>query len=137
MNFICSVFDSIQRGIKQVNGEFPYDIKSFCIGSGSTFVIHRHISSKMADKLYDEYKSRLPLGRKESSMNHGEFKLESFCTMESDTGTTYTFMFPISEVVEHNPNDILDEWYETSKEHKEFLNDILSLFVEKKEGKKK
>lgn len=136
MNFIETIFDSFQKGMKQITGEYPNEIKTYCIGSGSRFIIHQNISSKMAIDIYAEYKNQMPLGKIISKKEIGGFILESFHTLESNTGITYCFMFEITQVIEHNPNDIIDEWIETDKKNKVFINNLLNELIERKNNEK-
>lgn len=135
MNFIESIFDSFQKGMKQISGEYPNEIKTYCIGSGSNFIIHKNISIKMAEELYEKYKNKMPLGKKISEKQIGSFILESFQTLESNTGITYCFMFEITQVIEHNANDVIQEWIETDKKNKGFMKELIKNLTEKKTKK--
>lgn len=128
MNFIESLIESYKTARKRVLGEYPNKIQSYCIGSGSTFIIHKYISYDKAEKLYAEYKDKLPLGTKIKKSQVEDFIIESYHCMESNSGETRCFMFPISEVVEHNPNEVIDEWIEKDKKEKGFMRDLLNSF---------
>lgn len=137
MNFIETIFKAYDKGIKQFNGEIPNDIRIFCIGSGSNFTIHKNITHVMADNLYKDYKAKLPLGTLIQKKENYPFILEEWYCMESNSGTTYTFKFEINEIIEHDPNDVIDEWIKTSKKRKEFINDLLSIFIKERKPKNK
>ena len=64
MNFIESLVESIKNDLKRATGEYPNEIKTFCIGSGSDFIIHKNISEDMAKELYERHKHFLPLGKR-------------------------------------------------------------------------
>lgn len=109
MNFIKTIFESIQIGLKQAEGKYPNEIKNFIIGSGSNFIVHKSITITKANNLYKKYKAKLPLGTKITEKEVGTFIIEDWHTMESNTGHTYTFMFEVNEIIEHNPNDVITE----------------------------
>lgn len=134
MNFIESLFEQLERGIKEVTGDIPAKIESYCIGSGSNFKVHAYITFPKAYKLYEEMKENLHcLGKRTDIVRSGRFIKETFCTMESNTGYTTTFMFPISSFEIHNPNDTLYEWTDTLKKQKELKDKFEKyLFGEKK-----
>lgn len=126
MNFIEGIFDSIDIGLKRIIGIYPEEINSYCIGSGSNFTIHRFISYEEALEIYKKYKENLQcLGKIKEKKQVANFILEKWHTLESQTGYTYTFMFKITEIIEHNPNKIIDEWIEKDRKNKKCIQDIL------------
>lgn len=137
MNFIETIFESFQIGLNQIEGKYPNEIKNFIIGSGSHFIIHKSITNDMALNLYKEYKNKLPLGTKISKKEVGNFIIEDWHTLESNTGHTYTFMFEVDEIIEHNPNDVITEWIQNDKKHKGFMEDLLKLFIEEEKKHEK
>lgn len=87
MNFIESLFKNFE--------EVPVTV---CIGSGSNFEIYTDVNYLQAFDLYKSYVKELSLGglgRRISSQQNGLYILESFHAMESSTGITYCFMFPV------------------------------------------
>lgn len=124
MNFIETIFESFQKATMQFMGEIPNDIRNYCIGSGSKFEIHKNISYSKAKKIYEEYKSNLPLGRRQTIKEIAGFIIEDFATMESSTGTTYTFMFEIGKIIEHDPNEVIEEFMQTQIAKKQFRKDL-------------
>ena len=125
MNFIESLIASMVKGHKQIMGEYPEDIISVCIGSGSSFNIHQNVSWNKAIKLFEEYKSKLYLGKKVKNKSVGPFIMESYRTMESQSGETYCFMFPIDKVVQHDPNEVINEWIEKDRQKQGFMKELL------------
>ena len=136
MNFFESLIDSYQTGIKRAVGEYPNKIQSFCIGSVSKFIIHKNISLNKARKIYAEYKDKLMLGRRIKKTEYGDFILEKYHCMEAISGETACFMFPIDEVVEHDPNEVIDEWIEQDKKKKGFMRNLLEEIEKEKEENK-
>lgn len=134
MNFIESLIKEYERNIKEVTGDIPAKIESYCIGSGSYFEVHAYITFKKAYKLYEEMKSNLQcLGKRTDIVKAAGFIKETFHTMESNTGYTSTFMFPISSFEIHNPNDTLYEWTETLKKQKELKDKFEQMFFGNKQ----
>lgn len=131
MNFIETIFESINKALKQTTNEIPYDIETYCIGSGSNFEVHTNISLQKALKLYEKLKERLPLGKKIEEKQIGKYKLESWHTLESETGITYTFMFQITKLIYHDPNKVIEEWNKRKENNpfqklKEQIDDTIS-----------
>lgn len=112
MNLIETIFKSINKGIHQLNGDIPYDIETYVIGSGGNFEIHEYISLSKALQLYENYKKKLPLGKRTEIKDVGRAIMEAWHTLESNTGITYTFMFKINKIIRHDPNKVIDEWNE-------------------------
>lgn len=115
MNFIQTIFESLEKSRKQFTGEIPYDIETYVIGSGGNFEVHEYITYTKAIKIYEKYKSNLPLGRRETRRQVGDAIMESWHTMESQTGITYTFMFKVDKIIPHDPNKVIEEWNEKTK----------------------
>lgn len=132
MNFIESIIASMEKTHKQIMGSYPEDIISVCIGSGSSFTIHQYISWDKAYKLFTEYKSNLQLGTRISKKSTGYFILECYHTMESQSGETYCFMFPIDEVIQHDPQEVIEEWIEKDRKKEGFMKKLLNDFKERR-----
>ena len=116
MNLVETIFESLKKEIKQKTGQIPYDIEIYCIGSGSNFEVHTNISVKKANEIYENYIKKLELGKLIESKNLGSsYRMESWHTLESNTGITYTFMFKINKLIYHNPNEVIKEWNERKK----------------------
>lgn len=133
MNFIESIVKEFQRDLHEITGEIPRKLETYCIGSGSNFKVHAYITYEKALKLYNEMKENLQcLGKRTDYKNVGGFIKETFHTMESNTGYTSTFMFPISSFEIHNPNETLYEWTDTLKKQKEFRESFEKLLFKTK-----
>lgn len=135
MNFIESIIASMEKCHKQIYAVYPDDIVSVCIGSGSSFTVHQYISWEKAYKLFTEYKSNLPLGSRISKKSSGSYILESYHCMESQSGEIYCFMFPIDKVVQHDPQEVIEEWIEKDRKKEGFMKKLLNDFKKKEENK--
>lgn len=131
MNFIESIFNEFQKGIKEIMGDIPKEIKSYCIGSGSNFEVHAYITLDKALEIYENKKKQLPLSKRTEKIENGNYIKETFHTLESQSGYTSTFLFPINNIKFYDPNDTLREWTKTLKEQEELREEFIKCFKKK------
>lgn len=94
MNFIQSLF----RDMKKIfNGTYKPKLErqNYCIGSGGNFEIYKKMTREEAFEVFNNLDVRQCFGSKISEKIGYYYALQEYHTMESNTGSTFIFMFPV------------------------------------------
>lgn len=102
MNFIETLVDSIANDLKEFidNGFRDLKKRNWCIGSGSSFNIYKDLTEEEAHKIFKNLDVRCNFGKRIYKKEYGYTELESYYTMESNSGHTEIFKFEIDEIIE-------------------------------------
>lgn len=102
MNFIETLVNSISNEMKQFieNGFKDIKKRNWCIGSGSEFNIYKNYTYDEAYEIFKNLNVRQCFGKRKYKKEYGYTTIESYYTMESNSGHTEVFMFEIDEIIE-------------------------------------
>lgn len=103
MNFIETLVQSYCNDLKEFidNGFEDLKKRNWCIGSGSSFNIYIGYTEEEAQEIFENLDVRQCFGKRIYKKEFGYTILESYHTMESNSGHTEIFKFQVDDIIEN------------------------------------